>query len=114
MSWGAIRKDRFSLTPQALYDELARNAQHILSTWRGDATRREARMKAPLPDEGEKEKEDDKEDKPLRPGDRYGLDIDGEFRPKKFPRRFKYWEEVIKTANEVLLDEMRTLLEFSP
>ncbi len=73
-------------------------------------------MKAPLPGEGEKEKEDAnlQEDKPLRPGDRYGRDIDGEFRPKKFPRRFKYWEEVIKTANEVLLDEMRTLLELSP
>ena len=105
------------MTPQALYDELARNAQHILSVWGDDGARRQARMKAPLPEEDKDDNEDaadPREDRPLRHADKYGLDIDGEFRVKKFQKRFKHWEEVIKIANEVLIDEMRTLLEFQP
>ncbi len=112
VSWEAIRKDRFSFTPQALFDELARTTQFILSSWSGDATRRQARMKAPLEEEGEKDEEDVQGDeKPLRHKDKYGLDIDGEFRTKKSQNRFRHWEEVVKIANEVHLDEMRTLLE---
>ena len=68
VSWESIRKDRFSLTPQALFDELARNTQFILSSWRGDATRRQERMRAPLEetededDTGTKAEEDVEED----------------------------------------------------
>ena len=40
------------------------------------------------------------------------LDIDSEFRSGK--GRFKNWPDVVKIANEVLLDEMKALLETRP
>ena len=48
LGWEAIRKDRFPLTPLALFEGLVRNTQFILASWNGDATRREARMQAPI------------------------------------------------------------------
>ena len=71
-------------------------------------------MKAALPEEDKENDVDAGPERPLRHADRYGLDIDGEFLTKKFQKRFKHWEEVVKVANEVLIDEMRTLLEFPP
>ena len=113
VSWEAIRKDRFSLTPQALFDELVRNTQFILSSWSGDTTRRQVRMRAPLDEEERADPEEVGEvpEEKLRPSDKYDLDLDGEFRTKKFQKRFRHWEEVAKVAYEVILDEMRTLLE---
>ena len=58
-------------------------------------------------EEGEPE-----EQAPLRPPDKYGLDIDSEFRGK-VKGKFLGWEEVAKMAFEVILDEMRTLFELS-
>ena len=58
-------------------------------------------------EEGEPE-----EQAPLRPPDKYGLDIDGEFRGK-VKGKFLGWEEVAKMAFEVILDEMRTLFKLS-
>ena len=109
------------MTPQALYEELARNAQFILSTWSGDATRRQARMKAPLEhdkaeeaSEGENEDNEADDEVPMRPKDD-ALDIDAEFRccrnQFRSAQRFANWQEVAKIAFEVHLDEMRTLLE---
>ena len=40
-------------------------------------------------------------------------DIDKEFR-RKLTRRFCGWEDAVKAASEVLIDEMRTLLEQPP
>ena len=40
------------------------------------------------------------------------LDIDAEFRSGK--GKFKNWPDVVKIANEVLLDEMKALLETRP
>ena len=40
-------------------------------------------------------------------------DVDKIFR-QEFKRRFKGWEETVKAASEVILDEMRTLLEHQP
>jgi len=122
-SWEAIRKDRFSLTPEALFDELVRNTQFTLTSWRGDATRRQERMRAPLEEseekddletEGEQNTEAGASEKKLRSADRFGLDIDAEFRTKKFKARFRHWQEVAKVATEVALDEIRTLLEWGP
>jgi hypothetical protein len=115
VSWESIRKDRFSLTPQALFDELVRNTQFILSSWSGDAARRQARMQAPVDvdeEEGASQKDEGEVpgvDKPLRYNDKF-IDVDGEFRTKRL-NRFRNWEEVIKIANEVHLDEVRVLLE---
>ncbi len=78
-------------------------------------------MRAPL-DENEEEddipveeaaEEDGSEKKP-RFADKYGLDIDAEFRTKKFKARFQHWQDVAKVATEIVLDEMRTLLECLP
>ena len=52
------------------------------------------------------------EQAPMRPPDKYGLDIDSEFRGK-VKGKFLGWEEVAKIAFEVILDEMRTLFELS-
>ena len=77
-------------------------------------------------------------DAPVRPPDKYGLvgvsdaslstrapmhppvypqacrtkDIDKEFH-RRFAKRFSGWQEAVKSASEVLIDEMRTLLECS-
>ena len=115
VSWESIRKDRFSLTPHALFDELARNTQFILSNWHGDATRRQERLRAPLEEcedeKGDEEENAEAEEEKLRYADKYGLDIDSDFRTKKFKSRFRNWEDVAKAATEIVLDEMRTLLE---
>ena len=44
---------------------------------------------------------------------RAAKDIEKEFR-RNFVRRFCGWEDAIKAASEVLIDEMRTLLECPP
>ncbi len=119
VSWESIRKDRFSLTPQALFDDLTRNAQLILTSWRGDCTRRQERLRAPLEDDDEETaasreaiaEEGEGAKSKLFDVDCFGLDIDAEFRTKKFKGRFSNWEDVAKTSTEIVLDEMRTLLE---
>ncbi len=79
VGWSAIKADRFSLTPQGLYDDLVRNAQHLLSSWSGDYTRRQARLREPLEREGEEESEErpagdaEGEEESLREKDRFGL-----------------------------------------
>ena len=66
-----------------------------------------------LPEDGaDSEEEEPEEQAPLRPPDKYGLDIDSEFRGK-VKGKFLGWEEVAKMAFEVILDEMRTLFELS-
>ncbi len=78
-------------------------------------------MKAPLDEEEDEEQAVSQNDEnvdakgaeePLRFKDKY-IDIDGEFR-NGIRTRFRNWQEVIKIANEVHLDEMRVLLELGP
>ena len=45
-----------------------------------------------------------------KPKDKYSLDIDKDSR-RVLLKRFPNWEEALKSANEVLIDEMLTLLE---
>ena len=76
VSWSAIKADRFSLTPDALYNELVRNAQTLLSSWSGDYTRRQARMRAPLEQDdvpAEQPKANESAGRRLREPDCYGL-----------------------------------------
>ena len=40
VSWDAIRRDRFSLTPDALFDEVSRSAAALLSQLDDESTRR--------------------------------------------------------------------------
>ena len=78
VSWEAIQRDRFHLTPDGMYNELVRNTEHIISSWGGDCKRREARMSQPLDQDDEAKAEEDKEVKQtsgLRKTDKYGLDL---------------------------------------
>ena len=50
--------------------------------------------------------------RPLYPQTCRTKDIDKEFH-RRFAKRFSGWQEAVKSASEVLIDEMRTLLECS-
>ncbi len=103
LSWESIRKDKFSLTPKGLFDALVTQTQAVLSRWAADATRREARLKAPLQgDDSEAEDCEESEHQSPRPRDRYGLDIDNEFRARKLWTSDR--REAHKVVFEVLLD----------
>ena len=69
-------------------------------------------MKAPLQEDVDSKKEAERAvcNCAVRRPDIHGLDIDGEFRNPKSSRP-KNWEVSLKAANEILIDEMRTLLE---
>ena len=41
VTWEAIRRERFSITPEGLFDELARTAESLLSRADGDTARRQ-------------------------------------------------------------------------
>jgi len=113
VSWEAIRADRFSLTPQGLYDDLVKSAQHLISNWGADYQRRQARMQAPIEEAPERKLTETPiplGTQTTRPKDKYGLDIDGEFRTR-LTRRYVGWENTLKAASEIAIDEMRTLLE---
>ena len=66
-----------------------------------------------LPEDGAEAEGEHEDREPLRAPDKYGLNIDGEFRGK-VKGRFLGWEDVAKMAFEVILDEMRTLFELQP
>ena len=112
VTWDVIKQDRFSLTPDGLYQDLVRNAEHIISSWGRDYDRRQTRMRQPLEQDAEALQEAEREIPHVscKRTDRYKLDVDGEFR-RVLPKRFPKWEEALKSANEVLIDEMLTLLE---
>ena len=108
------------LSPSAANPALVkvRNAQKLQSLWNEDATRRQARMSSPLDEDeevvqtqGSDEQvgaaENAAETVPRLPDEH--LDIDSEFRSGK--GKFKNWQDVVKIANEVHLDEMKALLE---
>ena len=91
---------------------MVKQAEHIASCWGNDCVRRQSRMSRPLEldDEAKREAEREVADTHFRPTDKFDLKIDEEFR-KSTKRRFSHWEETLKSVNEVLIDEMLTLLE---
>ena len=129
VSWEAIRLERFSLTPFALYGELIRTAQCYLEREDEEAERRKAFLAAPVgtnedadaaeteDDEGEMEEEnegegDEDDAEPALPGrgaDKYDLNIAAEFRTVRQKKR--NWQLAVKQAGLVNIDEMRTLLD---
>jgi hypothetical protein len=136
MTWECIRVDRFSLTPPELYYALVGNAQAHLARRDEEAARRRVRlagMPEMRPEEGEAggeegdagpennqpaERCDDVGYSRLPPDDIHGLDIDREFGgflkeddQERSLRKPANWRRAIDLASEVLLDEMRTLLE---
>ena len=77
VSWENIQADRFSLTPQGLFDCLVRQAQHTISTWGGDQQRRQARMGGELEQDAEARQDAERnlegEATSVRPPDRFGF-----------------------------------------
>ena len=112
--WAAIKKDRFSLTPSGLYDAMVQAAEGLITGWGRDFQRRQTRMQKPLEQDEEALMEADNATPfvDCRRKDKYGLNIDQEFRKhENGGKRFQKWEEALKSTNEVLIDEMLTLLE---
>ena len=130
LSWESIRVDRFSLTPPELYYEIVANAQAHLDRRDEEAARRRARL-AGMPEavpeaEGaanttitqEAERQDDDDYARLLPEDRFQIDIDAEFKGftaadgrVRGVKRPANWQRAVDLASEVLVSEMRTLLE---
>jgi len=111
VSWDAIRRERFFLTPKGLYDELVRNAQMNLSRRDDEAVRRRGRLAAAhedLPPTAEPSG-GGASLQPLHRKDKYGLDLN-EFKQIS-DRRPKHFQRAIHLANEVHIDEMRVLLD---
>ena len=104
VSWDAIHKERFWITPDGLYGELVRNAEHLLNRQAGEVERRRLRLAAT----GE---EEDAGANEVVPGtkDIYALCLD-EFKNKS-DRKPHRWQRAVQMATEIHLDEMRTLLE---
>ena len=107
VTWEAIRKERFFLTPKGLYGELVRNAQTTLSLRDEESARRRARLAVAGEEEGEVV-EESLQQPPLRASDKYGLDLNV-FKNTSH-RKPHNWQRAVRQASEVLLDEMRTLL----
>ena len=105
VSWDAIRKEKFSMTPVGLFDEMVRNAEARLNRQAGEAERRKQRLAAI-----DKPEIDDTATE-VHPDciDRFGLNLD-EFKSKS-SRKPCNWQRAVIMASEIHLDEMRTLLE---
>ncbi len=90
-------------TYQGLYNDLVKNAEHIISSWGRDYERRQSRMKRPLEQDEEAKIEADNEIAEVNFKRKYQhkLDIDSEFR-KTQKKRFSNWEDTLKATNEVI------------
>ena len=107
VSWDAIRRERFSLTPEGLYDELVRNAESLLHKRDAESARRQARLAADIaPDEHEAAPQQ----APAGQPDKFKGHFVEDFKCKS-RRKPDRWQLAVKTASEVHIDEMRTLLD---
>ena len=112
VSWDAIRRERFSLTPEGLYDELVRNAESLLHKRDAEAARRRVRLARVDALDYDEEGEEGEEGAGLAMAgarqDKYYLNLDS-FKCKS-SRKPHRWQQAVEMASEVHLDEMRTLL----
>ena len=136
LTWESIRVDRFSLTPPELYYDIVGNARSHLARRDEEAARRRARladMPAMQPEgeadaagaeadaagaEADAERHDEAGYVRILPNDRYDIDIDREFKgflkeddEVRKVRKPLNWQRAVDLATEVLLNEMRALLE---
>ena len=104
LSWDAIQKERFWITPDGLFGELVRNAEHLLNRQAGEVERRRLRLAATC-----EEKDAGANEVVSGSKDIYGLCLD-DFKAKS-DRKPHRWRRAVQMATEIHLDEMRTLLE---
>ena len=105
VTWDAIRRERFPLTPEGMFDEVSRSAATLLSRIDGETARRRAGLREPA-------EEADAPDLSLPdffPKDPFDCDLD-KFKQKtgKAPLN---WKKTVQQASKVIIDDMRTKLE---
>ena len=105
-TWDAIRRERFSVTPEGLFNALARTADSLLARTHSDDVRRQVFLAEPLPGEGGGQYLPPSS--PIR-RDKYGLDLE-EFKDKSGHAPHN-WHKSVRQASAVIMDTMRALLE---
>ena len=101
VEWEDIRKEKFSLTPPALFSELVRTAEGLIQRQAAEIARQQEWLAAEVPETAAEENSD----VPLKQGnaDKYGIDLE-EFKMKtgKKPRD---WGKAVKIAGWFLIHE---------
>ena len=98
VTWEAIRRERFSITPEGLFDELARTAESLLSRADDDTARREQFLSEAIP--GEADGGYIPPSSPLQ-RDKYGLDLE-EFKEKS-GHAPQNWHKSVRQASAMTL-----------
>ena len=105
VGWEAIRRERFSLTPTGLYDDLVRTAASLLSRADAESTRRQEFLAS---DAKEEEAQTLPPSSPLQ-SEEGGPDL--EVFKGKTGKPSPNWHKAVKQATAIIVDDMRTLLE---
>ena len=109
LDYGVIRKDKFNLTPEGVYDDLVRSLHDAAGAMTAEQARRKRWLAGDVL----------VADGPIGPNvavpasigaDVHGCDPDAYARPQN-NRRPRDWATAVKDASLVHIDEMRTLLE---
>ncbi len=103
LSWESIHRDKFSLTPDGIFEELCRNAEHLLHRHEREQKRREEWLQ-----HEDNEEDEVLEDIQFRPDfeDKFGVRL-GKFNGK-LNKKCKNWKTAVQYASLVHLDEIRT------
>ena len=105
VTWDAIRRDRFSLTPDGLFEELSRSAAALMSRMDEESIRRN-RILEKGPEEADAP---DLSSPSAFRKDKYDCDLD-RFKQKtgKAPM---HWNKTVHQASQIIIEDMRTMLE---
>ena len=102
LDWETIRRDKYSLTPESIFNELARNAENLIRRHKAEQKRREAELN----EAGEEDAEEPDDVQQIDvDGDKFGLNLD-KFQ-QKMNKRCYHWSRAVRFANLVHLDEIR-------
>ena len=101
LDFESIRRDRFPLKPESIYDSLVQNLNFSKHKLRDESKRREAWLKAPSGDVI-----DDEVSVPVPGpyGDVFGCDPDSFARPANHFRPYN-WKDAVKNASLIHIDE---------
>ncbi len=105
LNFEAIRRDRFPLTPEAIYEGFVKNMRDLTRSLEAEDVRRRdwLSMEAAVVDAEVKVPA-------AARGDKYGCDPDVFLRPANPRMKPHGWKRAVQNASLVHIDEMRTLL----
>ena len=105
LNFEAIRRDRFPLTPEAIYEGFVKNMRDLTRSLEAEDVRRRdwLSMEAAVVDAEVKVPA-------AARGDKYGCDPDVFLRPANPRVKPRGWKRAVQNASLVHIDEMRTLL----